>query len=313
MKCLVSGATGFVGRHLCQRLLDRGDTVTALSRRGAPLPDGTPTLALELSDSMPEMGLLQGIDVAFLLAGIAHQRAPAQAYKALNENATVELARRCSDAGVSRFVFLSSVKAMGPSTGPGARSEHEGSEPTDPYGLSKWRAEQRLQAEFAAASMTVVILRPALVYGIPAKGNLALLAQGARAGLPRPPPLGARSMVALDDLVELLCEISRGPMSGAQLWNVTDGRNYSTRFIYDQLRAATGQKAGSSWLPVAVWRLAAALLDRLPGSRHEGTFDKLFGTERYSNKALLESTSWRPRVRFEQVAMDIMAGEELHS
>ena len=312
MKCLVSGATGFIGRHLCQQLQDRGDTVIALSRRGATLPGGAPTLALDLAHNMPASDVLQGVDVVFHLAGIAHQQAPDAAYSALNENATLQLARVCSAAGVARFVFLSSVKAMGAATSAGERAERECTTPTDAYGLSKWRAERALQAEFAADPMAVVILRPALVYGGSAKGNLALLAKGAEAGLPRPPALGARSMVAVDDLVDLLCIVAREPVQAIETWIVTDGEHYSTRLVYDQLRAAAGKSVGAAWLPTAGWRLAAALLDCRPGRARDATFDKLFGTQLYSNRAVLESTSWRPRLRFEHAAREIMGAGEFH-
>ena len=307
MKYLISGATGFIGRHLCQRLLARGDTVIALSRSGASLADGTPTIAIDLSHAMPEPKLLQGVDVVFHLAGIAHQQAPAAAYSELNENATLELARLSSAASVRCFVFLSSVKAMGPAATVSERSEQECTEPTDPYGLSKRRAETQLRAEFSRDPMAIVILRPALVYGGPVKGNLALLAKGVRIGLPRPPQLGARSMVAVDDLVDLLCVVAAESVTGVQTWNVTDGQRYTTRFIYDQLRAAAGKGVGVAWLPAAGWRLAAVLLDCRPGSIGEPTFNKLFGTELYSNRAVLESTSWRPRTRLAHVARDLMA------
>jgi nucleoside-diphosphate-sugar epimerase len=181
--------------------------------------------------------------------------------------------------------------------------------PTDPYGWSKWSAENALLAEFSRGPMAVVILRPALVYGPAARGNLALLARGVKAGLPRPPPLGARSMVALDDLVDLLCIVAEEPQPGVRTWIAADGERYSTRFLYDQLRVAAGMRAGTAWLPVAGWRLAAALFDRRLAARGESTFDKLFGTELYSNRAVLQATRWRPRNRFSEVADALMARE----
>ena len=149
MKCLVTGATGYIGRHLCQQLLARGDSITALSKTGAFLPGGTPTRAIDLASMMPERGLLEGVDVVFHLAGIAHQSAPASAYRELNELATLRLARLSAAAGVGTFVFLSSVKAMGPATHAEERSEQDCTAPADPYGWSKWSAENALQAEFA--------------------------------------------------------------------------------------------------------------------------------------------------------------------
>lgn len=307
MKCLVTGASGYIGRHLCEQLLARGDSITALSKTGASLPDGTGTTAIDLARTMPQRGLFEGVDVVFHLAGIAHQQAPAAAYRELNELATLQLARLSAAAGVPNFVFLSSVKAMGPATDARERAEQDCTAPADPYGWSKWSAENALQAEFARGPMGVVMLRPALVYGPAAKGNLALLAKGVRAGLPRPPALGARSMVSLSDLVELLCEVGREPVPGVRTFIACDGEHYSTRFIYDQLRLAQGRPVGRAWLPTVGWRLAAALLDMRAGGKGEATFEKLFGTELYSNRAVLAATRWRPRLRLQDVAAKIMA------
>ncbi|MCB1700443.1 MAG: NAD-dependent epimerase/dehydratase family protein [Pseudomonadales bacterium] len=302
----MSGATGFIGRDLCQQLLERGDSIVALSKSGAPLPDGTATLAVDLAREMPKRECLDGVDVVFHLAGIAHQKAEAAAYRTLNELATLQLARLAAAAGVKRFIFLSSVKAMGPPTGDTERSEGDCAAPRDPYGWSKWSAENALQAEFGSGPMALVILRPALVYGPAAKGNLALLARGLKAGLPRPPALGARSMVALGDLVDLMCLAAGQAQTGVQIWIASDGEHYSTRSLYDELRLAAGMGPGRGWLPTAGWRVAAALLDLVSRARGESTFDKLFGTELYSNRAVLQATGWRPRRRFSATARELM-------
>jgi nucleoside-diphosphate-sugar epimerase len=271
------------------------------------LPGGTPTHAIDLARRMPQRQLLEGVDAVFHLAAIAHQSAPAAAYRELNELATLQLARLCAAAGVGSFVFLSSVKAMGPATDDSVRSEQDCRAPVDPYGWSKWSAENALQAEFARGPMGVVILRPTLVYGPVPKGNLALLARGVRAGLPRPPDLGARSMVSLADLVDLLCLVAGEPHPGVRTFIASDGERYSTRFVYDQLRLAQGRPVGRAWLPLAGWRLAAALLDLRPGRAGETTFDKLFGSELYSNRAVLAATSWQPRLRLQDVVSGMIA------
>ena len=129
MKCLVSGATGFIGSSLCSQLLDRGDEVIALSKRGQPLAGGAPTIPLDLAAAMPDATLLRGVDVVFHLAGIAHQNARASAYRELNELATLRLARLAAAAGVACFVFPSSVKAMGQARDDGERPAREGGAP----------------------------------------------------------------------------------------------------------------------------------------------------------------------------------------
>lgn len=306
MKCLVSGATGFIGRELCKHLAARGNTVVALSKSGVPLGDGQPTLALDLAQSDPDFACFKGVDVCFHLAGIAHQQAPETAYQLLNCEATLRLARMASNAGVRCFIFLSSVKAMGP-PGTSERSERDVSCPLDPYGLSKRRAEDVLRQAFSGDRMSVVIVRPALVYGLNVRGNLQALASAVRRGLPRPPEGGRRSVIALDDLIDLLCCIAQHPPTGVQTWIACGGESYSTREIYDLLRAAGNMGRGIEWLPRWAWQVGAQLLDLAAGRRGETTYDKLFGTELYSNAAVMADTGWRPRHRLEDTVGHIAA------
>ncbi len=307
MKCLVTGATGFIGRRLCQQLAAQGHTVVPLSKRGGPLEGGQPSTAVDLARSAPDESVLRGVDVVFHLAGIAHQRAPESDYAALNFRGTLRLARACAASGVNCFVFLSSVKAMGSPPSQAVRGESDCELPTDAYGLSKWQAERALLDEFAGGGMSVVIVRPALVYGAQVKGNLQSLAKAVRRGLPRPPRRGRRSMIALADLVELLCVIAQRPPVGEHTWIACGADAYSTRDIYDLLRRARGKGRGVGWLPHGLWRLAAWLIDRGSGRSPPATYDRLFGTELYSNAAVLRDTAWRPLTRLEDVAVQLDA------
>jgi nucleoside-diphosphate-sugar epimerase len=255
---------------------------------------------------MPPQNWLAGVDTVFHLAGIAHQQAAESAYRQVNELATIQLAQLAANAGVRSFVFLSSVKAMGEARDNTQRTEQACNTPTDAYGLSKARAESALRAGLSNSPMAVAILRPALVYGPAVKGNLGLLARGVRAGLPRPPELGARSMVASADLVDLMCIAAEEAKPGVQTWIATDGQRYSARGIYDQLREAAGLGVGTSWLPTAGWRLACLLRDWHGGGHIEPTFEKLFGTELYSNRAVQAATRWRPRLRLRDVAAELV-------
>ncbi|HEY6132052.1 MAG TPA: NAD-dependent epimerase/dehydratase family protein [Halioglobus sp.] len=305
MKCLVSGATGFIGRELCQHLAAHGNTVIALSKNGAPLDSGVSTVALDLTVSDPDSELLRGVEVFFHLAGIAHRQAQQSDYEQLNCAATVRLARLAATAGVRCFIFLSSVKAMGSPPSAEVRTESACTRPRDFYGLSKWQAERALREQFANNRMSVVIVRPALVYGANVKGNLKLLASAVRRGLPRPPEVGTRSMIALEDLVKLLCAIAQRPPSGVHTWIACGVDSYSTRDIYDLLRQACGKGRGIGWLPHWVWRLCAHLMDLATGRADESTYDKLFSTEVYSNAAVLAETNWRPQVRLEDVIKQV--------
>jgi UDP-glucose 4-epimerase len=313
VKCLVSGATGFIGQQLCQQLASRGNSVIALSKHGAPLEDGQPTLALDLTKSDPDLACFQGVDVCFHLAGIAHHRAPDAAYQALNCDATLRLARMASAAGVRCFIFLSSVKAMGPPHSAAARSENDVSTPSDPYGMSKWQAECALREAFAADRMSVVIVRPTLVYGMNVKGNLQALARGIRKGLPRPPSGGKRSMIALQDLVELLSVIARHPPSGVTTWIASGAESYSAREIYDLFRSVGGIGSGIGWLPRWAWWAGARLTDLAFGRSGEGRYEKLFGTELYSNAAVRSATDWRPQSKLQDAIGQIARAGRVES
>lgn len=301
MKCIVSGATGFIGRQLCQQLETRGHCVIALSKSGTALDSGRPTCAVDLAKGVPDAGLLHGADVFFHLAGIAHQHAQEPDYTAVNYLGTLRLARAAAAAGIRCFVFLSSVRAMGPSLSSDVRDESAVSTPLDAYSLSKWQAECALREAFSGAGMSVAIVRPVLVYGSKAKGNLQSMATAVRWGLPRPPQGGRRSMIALDDLVELLCTIAVRPPPGLNTWIACGADSYSSRDIYDLLRAALGRRRGVTWLPLWAWKFACTVLDAIVARSGESTYNKLFGWELYSNCAVVRDTGWHPRLRLEDI------------
>ncbi|WP_167854852.1 NAD-dependent epimerase/dehydratase family protein [Mangrovimicrobium sediminis] len=303
MKCLVTGATGFIGRELCPALQRAGHEVVAWSGSGAALP-GLPTVAVDLTNWQAEPEAMAGVDTVFHLAAIAHREAPAEEHQRLNCDAVLALARAASHAGVRRFVFVSSVKAMGAASTSAPRTEEDTCEPQDAYGAAKWGAEQGLRELAAASGMSVVILRPALVYAPGAAGNLALLQRAIALGVPRPPNEGARSMISRSDLVDLaLCAAQadlRSQPGMTATWIAADGEAYSTQRLYDVLRAAAGKSPARAWLPRFAWRIGAAAQDLVaPGV--EPIWQKLFGTELYDSSRAQREADWRPKQRFESV------------
>ncbi|NND66695.1 MAG: NAD-dependent epimerase/dehydratase family protein [Halioglobus sp.] len=308
MKCLVTGATGFIGRSLCRSLKGRGDELVAINRSGAPVTDTIPGIACDLAVDDVDASYLEGVDVVYHLAGIAHQSAPESAYAALNYGATVRLARRARESGVRKFVFLSSVKAMGPPTGREVRAENDCNAPVGPYARSKREAEEALLQEYATGPMAVLIVRPALVYGPGVKGNLRQLAIAVQRRLPRPPEGGRRSMIALADLTDLLCHIPGHAPAGNHTWIACGAGSYSTRDVYDLMRAALGWGRGSAWLARPAWWLGAAVMDLRSPGRGESTYSKLFGAELYANQRVVTDTGWRPSVRLEDSIAPLLAG-----
>ena len=250
MRCLVTGASGYIGTALCAALRRDGHEVLAQVFRGQAPPGLQAVYRCDLSEGPADGALydaLSGIDCVFHLAGIAHQRACLADYQSVNVEATRVLAQAALAAGVSRFVFMSSVKA-------GAAS---------PYGVSKARAEALLQTLSRNTGMDLVILRPALVYGAEARGHLAWLRRWVQLRLPELPQGGERSMISCDDLVQLCLLLLRFEQDGALELVVTDGERYSVRRLQRALVAALERTPLLPAPPRFCWRVAARLVDAL--------------------------------------------------
>jgi nucleoside-diphosphate-sugar epimerase len=184
---------------------------------------------------------------------------PLAAFRAVNVDGTLNLARQAAVAGVKRFVFVSSVKVNGEFTHVGqAFTEENAPNPQDAYGQSKHEAELGLRQIAADTDMEVVIIRPPLVYGHGVKANFAALMRAVQRGWPL--PLGAvhnrRSLVALDNLVDFIVTCITLPQAANQTFLVSDGHDLSTNELVRGLARAAGMPA--RLLPVPVWALQAA-------------------------------------------------------
>lgn len=310
LKCLVTGSTGFVGRAVCRALGEAGHELICPVRGQAEAPGRGPAPMLDLARPLPASFSLSGVDVVVHAAGIAHQQAPAALHTAVNEQATIALAHRAARDGVDRFIFLSSVKAMGPGGGTAPRPETELCEPVGPYALSKRRAELALAQLAASSPLRIVSLRPALVYGPGVAGNLARLIAWVRRGLPMLPDAGARSMVSCADLAGLIawladCETQLLPVEGA-VWNVTDGESYTTRRLMLAIADALDRPVPGLVVPAAGWRALGAGVDVLKRRPLGSTARALLAHELFDNAALCAATGWRPRERFEEAAPAIV-------
>lgn len=272
-KILVTGSAGWVGRALVEALADLPHTrVVAVSRnRGTP-----PTVHVdqgfvgEIGAHTPWQPLLQNIDCVVHAAARVHvmqetAENPLALFREVNTAGTLNLARQAAEAGVRRFVFLSSIKVNGESTEKGrAFTPDAEPNPADPYALSKHEAEQGLLAVARQSGMEVVIIRPVLVYGPGVKANFAQLMRWVHRGVPL--PLGAianaRSLVSLDNLVDFIRVCIDHPAAANEVFLVSDGRDLSTTDLIKGLRA---HMPSSGWLipvPSVVLRVGAALLNR---------------------------------------------------
>ena len=259
-RVLITGGHGFVGHTLFERLRAEGSDPLKVSRQA--LSPG------ELA--VGEIGLTTDWSKAFLdCAVVIHLAArvhvmhdtatdPLTAFRSVNVDGTLNLARQAAAAGVKRFVFISSVKVNGESTPPGrAFTEADAPNPQDAYGQSKHEAEQGLRQLSADTGIEVVIIRPPLVYGPGVKANFAALMRAVQRGWPL--PLGAvhnqRSLVALDNLMDFIVTCITHPQAANQTFLVSDGQDLSTTELVRGMAQAAGVHA--HLLPVPVWALQA--------------------------------------------------------
>jgi len=190
---------------------------------------------------------------------------PLQAYREVNVKGTLNLASQAAQAGVRRFVFVSSIKVNGEATQPGQPfTADDVPSPLDPYGVSKLEAERGLREIEAETGMEVVIVRPPLVYGPSVKANFAAMMRWVARGIPL--PLGAihnaRSMVALDNLVDLLVACLKHPAAAGQTFLVSDGQDVSTTELLRRTAQAMGKKALLLPVPASMLELGATLLGK---------------------------------------------------
>ena len=259
----ITGASGFIGSALYKAMSLRDQPVRALLRINKDsFPDSVAVGEIGPKTDWTE-ALYGGLDCCIHCAGRAHLLKDSAAdslaaFRTVNLDGTLNLARQAVRAGVKRFVFISSIGVNGSQTAPGKPfTEFDQPNPHNAYALSKWEAEQGLLHIAAETGLEVVIVRPPLVYGSNAPGNFGSLMRTVQRG--RPLPLGAvhnqRSLVALDNLVDFIVTCITHPQAANQTFLVSDGQDLSTTELVRGMARAAGVPA--RLLPVPVWALQA--------------------------------------------------------
>lgn len=301
MMVLLTGATGFIGQALLVRLSALPTLeVVAVSRRPASVlhPSVAHAQITDINADTCWRELLKGGGVVIHTAARVHVMNdrvsdPLVEFRKVNVEGTMNLARQAVAAGVKRFIFISSIKVNGESTVIGkAYCSGSKPEPMDAYGISKLEAEQGLRELARETGLEVVIIRPPLVYGPGVKANFLSMMRWLSKGVPL--PLGAiynsRSLVALDNLVDLIAICIENPVAANQTFLVSDGEDLSTTELLRRMALALGKPA---WLlPVPVWLLEAGAC--LLGKR--AVAQRLCGSLQVDISKTRELLNWSPPI-----------------
>jgi UDP-glucose 4-epimerase len=267
---LITGANGFVGHAVTLKLRQHQSVRAALRQRDFPLPHDVDAVEGSLSTNWDWSKALADVSAIIHCAARVHimsesAKDPLTEFRLVNVEGTLNLARQAAQAGVRRFVFLSSIKVNGEATEAGcAFTADDVPAPSDPYGVSKLEAELGLRELSAHTGMEVVIVRPPLIYGPGVKANFASMMHWVARGVPL--PLGsiynARSMVAIDNLVDLLITCLREPAAAHQTFLVSDGQDVSTTELLRRTAKAMGKTALLLPVPVSWLEFGAALFSK---------------------------------------------------
>jgi UDP-glucose 4-epimerase len=289
-RVLVTGASGFIGRAVVAAFAKDGRAVRAAVRR-PPQPAfaaGVDTVQHpDLAQSFDWQPLLDGVDQVVHLAGIAHTGgADASLYDRVNRQATALLAKAAAQAGVNRFVFVSSVRAQSGPAADHALSERDPPAPSDPYGRSKLAAE----AAVCASGVPFIVLRPVLLYGPGVKGNFALLARAASSRLPLPLKdfNNRRAMLGIDNFISALAFVLSTPAAVGETYLVADpGMPPRLADVIATLRQAQNRRALLLPLPPHYLEMPLRLFGR------GDIWDRFGGNMRVDVQKLI-AAGWRP-------------------
>jgi UDP-N-acetyl-alpha-D-quinovosamine dehydrogenase len=258
----VTGAAGFIGRGLCHELVRRGHAVLGATRRPAPPTAGVELFSVgNIGPQTAWSGYLAGVDVIVHLATRAQRPANVAAGE-VEVEAAKALAQAAAATRVRRFVLMSSVRAMGAATRPGVPfCAGDPARPGDLYGRTKLTIERALVAAARQSGLDLVILRPPLVYGPGAKGNLRALIRLVASGLPLPFAAidNRRSLIFLGNLVDLVAIACLHPAASGQILLARDAADLSTPGLIRALAAGFGRQARLFAVPSAAFATLAHL------------------------------------------------------
>lgn len=317
---LITGATGFVGRALLSKLL-------ASSSLGRPhlVLRSDPSNCFEsikysvvgnISSQTDWQDILHGVDIVVHLAARVHVMAdtsdsPLMAYRDVNVGGTLELLRQSARAGVKRFIFLSSIKVNGEETVNGNKfSEDSAPNPIDPYGISKFEAEEGIKDFCKGVGMEYVIIRPPLMYGPGVKANYRKLLEVIYRGIPLPFACihNRRSMLAVGNLVDFLSVALTHPRAANQTFLLSDGEDLSSKELVEKISLAMAKRLKLIPVPVSILKLIGVLLGR------SQAVSRLLGSLQIDSSKAREYLNWTPPLTTQEgidvTVKDFLVGQD---
>jgi len=304
-KVLITGVNGFVGKTLAGKLVTKGFNVNGAARSLVPVdfPCTITKFVIKDIDSKTDwQKALEGVDVVIHLAARVHVMKDTAIdalaeFRRVNVEGTLNLARQAVKAGAQRFIFISSIKVNGEGSilGKPCTSEDQPA-PVDPYGISKREAEDALLQLASETGMEVVIIRPPLIYGPGVKANFQSMMHWLDKGIPL--PLGAihnrRSLVALDNLIDLIITCIHHPAAANQIFIAGDGEDLSTTELLQRMAAALGKKACLIPVPELILMWGAKLIGK------QAMAQRLCGSLQVDISKAHDLLGWKPPLKIDE-------------
>ena len=302
VRVLITGANGFIGRALVAELVARNLTVRGTVRNSGVITHCEDCAVIgKVNGNTDWRDALVGVTHVVHLAARAHVTHETVAdspavFRAINTEGTLNLARQASEAGVARFIFVSTAKVHGEGR-EFAYSITDEPAPEDSYAISKWEAELGLRGIAAHTTMEMVILRSPLVYGQGVKANFRSMMRCLALGVPLPLAAATenrRSLVALDNLIDLIATCLNHPAAANETFLVSDGQDLSTAELLRKMGVALGHPARLFYVPTLLLKLGASVVNKT------GIYQRLCGSFQLDIAKSRQLLGWIPPVSVDE-------------